>query len=238
MPVREPGLPRKTHHVTKDVHPLKWSEGDRKKAIELLDVSRETLARLDCYAELIVKWQPAVNLVASSTIASLWSRHILDCAQIARIGGEHRRWLDLGSGAGLPGLVIAILLAGRPGVGVDLIESDQRKAVFLREAARLTGAPACVHAVRIEKAVSHFIGKVTAVTARALAPLPRLLGLAEPLLTHGAEGFFPKGQALELELAQASARFAFEARIVSSEAEAKGRVVVIRGLQRRRAPGV
>ena len=224
--------------MTKGVDALKWSEADRKKAIGLLNVSRETLARLDCYARLIVKWQPAVNLVASSTLGSLWTRHILDCARIARIGSEHRRWLDLGSGAGLPGLVIAILLADHPGTRVDLIESDQRKAAFLREAARLANAPACIHPVRIEKAVSGFAGKVTAVTARALAPLPRLLDLAEPLLTNGAEGFFPKGQALELELAQASARFAFEARIVSSEAEAKGRVVVIRGLQRRRALGV
>jgi 16S rRNA (guanine527-N7)-methyltransferase len=235
--VGEPDLPPSAGRVAKAVDPLKYLAADREKAIGLLDVSRETLERLDRYADLIVKWQPAVNLVGSSTLTSLWTRHILDCARIARIGREHRHWLDLGSGAGLPGLVIAMLLADRPGSSVDLIESDQRKAAFLREAARVTGAPATVHAARIDKAISGFLGKVTAVTARALAPLPRLLELAEPVLTNGAEGFFPKGQALELELAQASTRFAFEARIVPGEAEAKGRVVVIRGLRRRRALG-
>jgi 16S rRNA (guanine527-N7)-methyltransferase len=224
--------------VVKLIQPRRWLEEDRERVIGHLKVSRETLARLDRYAELLVKWQPIVNLVAPSTIGPLWTRHILDSAQIANIGREHLRWLDLGSGAGLPGVVIAILLAERSGAGVDLIESDQRKAAFMQEAARVTGAPATVHAVRIEAALQGFVGKVTAVTARALAPLPRLLELAEPLLTSGAEGFFPKGQALDSEFVQASARFAFEMRTVPSEADAKGRVVVIRSVRRRPELGV
>jgi 16S rRNA (guanine527-N7)-methyltransferase len=223
--------------VNKATHPLRWLAASRDSVFRQLGVSRETGARLDRYAELLVKWQAAVNLVAPSTIPSLWARHILDCAQIVKIGHDHLRWVDLGSGAGLPGLVIAILLADRPGASVDLVESDQRKSAFLREAARVSGAPAVIHAERIESALGDLVGKVTAVTARALAPLPRLFELAEPLLTSGAEGFFPKGQALDLELTQASARFAFAARIVSSETDAKGRIVVIRDLRRCRALG-
>jgi 16S rRNA (guanine527-N7)-methyltransferase len=229
---------------------------DRERALASLDVSRETVGRLDAYVDLLVKWQRAINLVAPSTLKSLWTRHILDSAQIATLGAKHQSWADLGSGAGFPGLIIAILARdlGRdparnlardpardpatewpePGL-FHLIESDQRKASFLREAARVTSVSVEIHACRAEDILPELRGKVTAVTARALAPLPSLLALAEPLLTTGAEGFFPKGETLSSELQRASEVFAFESRAVPSQSDEKGRILVIRDLRRRPA---
>ena len=206
---------------------------DREFVLEALHVSRETVARLDIYVALLLKWQKTINLIAPSTLGAIWTRHILDSAQIADLGIEHRRFVDLGSGAGFPGLVIAILSERSPAAEIHLVESDRRKASFLKEAVRLTSAPAIVHVRRAEEAVESLIGCVTAVTARALAPLPQLLELAEPLLTTGADGFFPKGQALDSELERASALFEFEAQLVRSRTDATGRIAVIRKLRRR-----
>jgi 16S rRNA (guanine527-N7)-methyltransferase len=210
---------------------------DLERARGALNVSRETLGRLDDYVSLLLKWQKAINLVAPSTLGSMWTRHIVDCAQIADLGVGHRSWADLGSGAGFPGLVIAIVAAERnPSTEVHLIESDQRKASFLSEAVRVTAAPAIVHPLRIEDVVPRLVGRVTAVAARALAPLTRLLELAEPLLTTGADGFFPKGQALESELEQAAARFEFDKRLVPSITDRTGRIVIVSKLRCRAAP--
>ena len=209
---------------------------DRERALASLDVSRETLGRLDAYVDLLLKWQRAINLVAPSTLKSLWTRHILDSAQIAILGAKHQSWADLGSGAGFPGVIIAVLARERAEPGrFHLIESDQRKASFLHEAARVTGVSAEIHACRVEDILPELRGKVTAVTARALAPLPSLLALAEPLLTTGAEGFFPKGETLSSELQRASEVFAFESRAVPSQSDEKGRILVIRDLRRRPA---
>ena len=210
---------------------------DRARAVAGLDVSRETLGRLDLYAELLLKWQRRINLVSASTLSSLWTRHILDSAQIAGLGAAERHWADIGSGAGFPGLVIAVLsMDHSPPSEVHLIESDQRKASFLREAARITGAPAIVHAERAETALPRLSGRIGAVTARAVASLPDLLVLAEPLLTTGATGFFPKGQTLESDLKRASSLFEFEAELVPSKTDETGRVAVIRHLRRRIPP--
>jgi len=212
---------------------------DREDALPGLDVSRETLMRLDAYVDLLVKWQSALNLIAPSTLPAIWSRHVLDSAQIAEIGAAHRSWADLGSGAGFPGLVVALLLDDprirqnrAPGV-VHLVESDQRKASFLREAIRVTKAGAIVHACRVEEARGRLAGRVTAVTARALAPLRELLLLAEPLLTTRADGFFPKGQALDSELELAATHFLFDSQIVPSRTSKEGRVLVVSNLRRR-----
>ena len=207
---------------------------DRERAIAALDVSRETLGRLDLYADLVAKWQRTINLIAPSTLASLWTRHMLDSAQIADLGRQHCFRADLGSGAGFPGLVIALIQQERyPDGVVHLVESDRRKASFLAEAARVTGAPALIHAERIDVALAPLRGKVTAVTARALAPLPKLLEYAEPLLTSGADGFFPKGQALDSELKRASALFEFQSRLVPSRTETSGKIAVIQAVRRR-----
>ena len=157
-------------------------------------VSRETLGRLDAYAALLAKWNPAINLVAKSTLADAWGRHFADSAQLFPLLPAGARVLvDLGSGAGFPGLVLAIL--GVP--EVHLVESDTRKAAFLREVARVTGAPATVHAVRIEAAPAL---QADVVTARALAELSDLLPWAARFLKPGGACLFPKGRSAAGEL--------------------------------------
>jgi len=163
---------------------------------EALGVSRETLKRLEAYADLLAKWQKAINLVSPATVPDLWRRHILDSGQLARLAPLDGLWVDLGAGAGLPGLVLAVMGARE----VRLIESDARKCAFLREAARITSAPAQVINGRIE-AVAPFRADV--VTGRALAPLTKLLGFAAPFLGAGSVALFPKGQDVEAELTEA-----------------------------------
>ena len=168
----------------------------------LAGVSRETRERLDLYADLLRKWQRSINLVGPRTIGDLWNRHFTDSAQLLPLitpaaTPATRVLVDFGSGAGFPGLVLAILGAGE----VHLIESDQRKATFLREVARATGTPVTVHAKRIEQ-VAPFPADV--VSARALAPLSDLLGFAAPFLRPDSLCLFPKGQMAEDELSAAS----------------------------------
>ena len=131
--------------------------------------------RLELYAELLVRWQATINLVSPKTLPELWTRHIADSLQVQAVLPEARRWVDLGSGGGFPGLVTAILLADAPGATVHLVESDKRKAAFLRTVARETGAPATIHAERIETFVPAHAAPVDAISARALAPLPHLV---------------------------------------------------------------
>jgi 16S rRNA (guanine527-N7)-methyltransferase len=164
----------------------------------LAGVSRETRERLEVYAGLLRKWQPVINLVGPRTLTDLWNRHFVDSAQLHGLMPPNARTLvDLGSGAGFPGLVLAIL--GVP--DVHLIESDQRKATFLREVARATGASVTVHAARIEK-VTPFHADV--VSARALAPLVDLLALASPFLGGNSICLFPKGQQADDEVCAAA----------------------------------
>ncbi len=210
---------------------------DSKRVLATLHVSRETEVRLQAYVDLLLKWQKKINLVAPSTVEHIWTRHILDCAQLMTLGVAHQAWADLGSGPGLPGLIIAVLAMEKPQVyHVHLIESDQRKASFLREAARLTGAPVTIHARRAEEVLPGLRGEVSAVTARALAPLPALLALAEPLLTTGAEGFFPKGETLSSEMQRATEVFSFGSRVVPSRSDERGRILIIRDVRRRSVP--
>jgi 16S rRNA (guanine527-N7)-methyltransferase len=164
----------------------------------LAGVSRETRERLNTYAELLRKWQRSINLVGPRTLDDLWNRHFTDSAQLLPlIPPTSRVLVDFGSGAGFPGLVLAIL-----GVAdVHLIESDQRKATFLREVARATGTPVTVHAKRIEQVVPF---PADVVSARALAPLGDLLGFAAPFLRPDSLCVFPKGQMAEDELTAAS----------------------------------
>jgi 16S rRNA (guanine527-N7)-methyltransferase len=164
----------------------------------LAGVSRETRERLNTYADLLRKWQRSINLVGPRTIDDLWNRHFTDSAQLLPLIPPSARVLvDFGSGAGFPGLVLAILGVSQ----VHLIESDQRKATFLREVARATGTPVTIHAKRIEQ-VAPFPADV--VSARALAPLGDLLGFAAPFLHPDSLCLFPKGQMAEDELTAAS----------------------------------
>src|SRR5437773_1398652 len=144
---------------------------DRARALALTPVSRETLERLDRFVALLLQWQNTTQLIASSTVPRLWTRHIADSLQLLELAPAARVWVDLGAGGGFPGLVLACALAGRPGVAVHLVESNAKKVAFLREAARVTGAPAVVHGVRIEEFAKSFEGRAEVITARALAPL-------------------------------------------------------------------
>jgi 16S rRNA (guanine527-N7)-methyltransferase len=160
----------------------------------------DTLQRLKIYAQLLEKWQKAVNLVGPSTLDDLWVRHFADSLQVAEAVPEARRWVDLGSGAGFPGLVTAIKYAGDPEARVHLIESDRRKCAFLQTVAREITAPAVIHCGRIETIVPLLDDEVEAVSARALAPIEDLVLHAEKYLEKGATGVFCKGKHFETEL--------------------------------------
>ncbi|HLN25909.1 MAG TPA: 16S rRNA (guanine(527)-N(7))-methyltransferase RsmG [Patescibacteria group bacterium] len=184
---------------------------------KLVPVSRETLERLQVYADLLVKWQAKINLVGPATLPDVWRRHILDSAQLfGRL--PTGPVLDLGSGAGFPGLVLAIMGAGP----VHLVESDARKCAFLREAARVTAAPAVVHNLRIE-ALKPF--PIAAVTARALAPLAQLLDWAEPFLQHSVECLFLKGRNSEDELTQAGKTWMMKTERIPSLSDPSGLIL-------------
>ena len=166
------------------------------------NVSRESLARLEHYVALLVQWQRRINLIGPSTVDQVWKRHIVDALQLIPLIPPGTRIIaDLGSGAGMPGLVLAIAI----GVEVHLYESNGKKAAFLRESARQCGARAVVHQVRIETIGSDpNPPQADVVTARALAPLGRLLDQAWPFLKTGAVGLFHKGQDVDAELTEAS----------------------------------
>jgi 16S rRNA (guanine527-N7)-methyltransferase len=203
---------------------------DRSRALKLTPVSRETLERLDRFAALLVDWQQRVNLIAASTIPTLWTRHIADSLQLVALAPAAKVWADLGSGGGFPGLVLACALADTPGAQVHLVESNGKKATFLREAARATGAPAVIHQVRIVDFADNLPGPIEVVTARALAPLVKLLAAAYPLLKSGAQGLFPKGQDVESELTEAAKCWSITASLVPSLTDPKARIVHVTGI--------
>ena len=208
---------------------------DRARALALTDVSRETTARLDRFVELLLTWQRTTNLIAPSTLPRLWTRHIADSLQLLDLAPDARVWVDLGSGAGFPGLAIACALTGRPGAVVHLVESNAKKAAFLREAQRVTGAPAVVHALRIENFVDSFRDRADAVTARALTSLKKLYDQSAPLLEPETLGLFPKGQDVEAELTEAAKCWNIsKLTLVPSRTDRTGRIVVVQGLERRR----
>ena len=191
-------------------------------------VSRETWARLEALTELLVKWQKTINLVSPSTLPQVWTRHVADSLQVAElVPAGAKTVVDLGSGGGFPGLVIA---AARPDTYVHLIESDQRKAAFLREAARAMRVPVSVHNQRIESALDSWPHGADAVTARALAPLKELLGLAAPLLKAGTVGIFAKGREINEELAQAEAVWNLNHEMIPSRTEDGARLLVVSAL--------
>ena len=166
---------------------------DRERALALTPVSRETIARLDRFVELLIAWQQHTNLIARSTMPTLWTRHVADSLQLVGLAPDARVWADLGSGGGFPGLVIACAVADTKGAHVHLIESIGKKATFLREAVRVTGAPATVHAMRIEDFVDKSPESLDVVTARALAPLPELLRDSLSVVEKRGSGFVSQG---------------------------------------------
>ena len=206
-------------------------DADKARALTLFPVSRETETQLDTYVKVFLLWQSKLNLVASSTLHELWTRHIADSLQLLPLVPEARVWVDFGSGGGFPGIPIACALAGQPGAKVHLIESNGKKAAFLREAVRATGAPAVVHQERAEKFGESCAETVHAVTARALAPLKVLCDQAFPLISRGAVGLFLKGQDIDAELTDAAKYWRLEASKVSSKTSPESSIVVIRSLK-------
>ena len=201
---------------------------DRQAALRLVPVSRETEDRLAAFVDLLDRWRKTTNLVADSTFPSVWTRHIADSAQLIGLAPEAKRWVDMGSGAGFPGLVIAIQLADVPGAVVHCIESDQRKCAFLREAARATGAAARIHPKRVEAIEPESLGAVDAVTARAFAPLPLTLKLARPWLERGAMAVFPRGESARDQLAALPEATAYAIEALPSVVNPKAAILRIR----------
>lgn len=231
------------------------------------DVSRETIARLTAYESLLQQWQKAVNLVSPNTLGDIWHRHFADSAQLLTLAPAARSWLDLGSGAGFPGLVVAILLADRsaeewasspspnasaewgegtraalPAPRVTLIESSLRKCAFLREVVRRTGiavpeqrgTSVDILSTRIQIAATQgSLHGPDVVSARALAPLDKLLALAAPLFTSRTVGLFLKGRDAAAELKAAESLWNFNVELIPSRTEPDARVVVVRNLERK-----
>jgi 16S rRNA (guanine527-N7)-methyltransferase len=206
---------------------------DRKTALKLAPVSRETAARLDRFVNLLLEWQSKINLVASSTQPCLWTRHVADSLQLLALAPDARRWVDFGSGGGLPGLPIACALPEHQNTGVHLVESNSKKAAFLREAIRVGRLPARVHAMRVEDYGESSTDPVEVVTARALAPLKVLCDQAFPFIARGAIGLFLKGQDVDAELTEAAKYWKLETTTVQSRTNRDGRIVIVRGLERR-----
>jgi 16S rRNA (guanine527-N7)-methyltransferase len=206
---------------------------DRAEAFALTPVSRETEERLGRFVELLLAWQKTTHLVSPASIPKLWTRHVADSLQLLDLAPNARLWVDLGSGGGFPGLVLACALAEKPGALVHLVESNNRKAAFLREAVRITGAPAVVQAMRIEKFVANFAALPDVVTARALLPFKSLMNHSFSLLSRGALGLFPKGQDVGVELTHAAKYWNIDYNLVPSRTDSLARIVVVRGLGQR-----
>lgn len=202
----------------------------REAVLAALHVSRETAARLDLYVDLLRKWQERINLVASSSLEQVWHRHILDCGQLAALAPAANRWLDIGSGAGLPGLIVA-LLNRRPEFGMILVESNRKKGSFLLEAIRATGAPATLFPGRAETIFSEIDGgSIDIITARAVASLSSLCDLVAPGMAQGAQALFLKGRGIDAELTEAAISWRIEADLLPSLSDPEGRVVRMRSL--------
>jgi 16S rRNA (guanine527-N7)-methyltransferase len=194
----------------------------------LADLPEATLRRLETYAKLLEKWQRVINLVGQSSLDDLWVRHFADSLQVSEAVPEARRWLDLGSGAGFPGLVTAIKYAGEPGALVHLVEADRRKCAFLQNVIRETSAPAIVHCGRLEKILPALEEQIDAVSARALAPLEALLGYAEKFIVQGAVGVFSKGKLFEAELTDSLTAGKYLIMTIESKTCSAARLVLVR----------
>ena len=190
----------------------------------IINVSRETLDRLILFTELLGKWQKSINLVGKQSMPDLWRRHILDSAQLVRHIPEGARVItDLGTGAGFPGMILALLLD----IEINLVESSGKKITFLREAARITGAPVSLYHGRIEKVR---LPKGNLIVARALAPLDKLLGLATPHLAPGGACLFLKGRTVDEELTTALKNWKMHVQQFPSATDASGKIMLIQDI--------
>lgn len=195
-----------------------------------LNVSRETFEKFELLERELRRWQAIKNLVGPATLDQIWERHIVDSLQLLDLASEAKTWLDLGSGAGFPGLVLAIAGAER-GLKVHLVESNSRKCAFLRHIVRLTGSPATIHEARLETVIPDFVAKADVVSARALASLVQLLDWTAPVLKAGTIGLFPKGRDAEIELTEARKKWTFEAETLPSSTDSSARILRITSIE-------
>lgn len=207
------------------------ADAERDRVLAESGVSRETGEALNLYVEQLRRWQSVKNLVGPGTLSEVWSRHVADALQLLALVPEARRWVDLGSGAGIPGLILAIAGRERPGFHVKLVESNARKCAFLTETARLTRAPVQVLNKRIETVMPD-LDATDIVCARALAPLQQLLAWSEPLLKKGAIGVFPKGRDAAAELTEAQRGWRFDHDLIASRTDSDARIVLVTNLSR------
>jgi len=199
---------------------------DKAAALRLTPVSRETEQRLDRFVTLLLQWQVKTNLVAPSTLPQLWTRHVADSLQLLALAPQARRWADLGSGGGFPGVVLACAMAEQGG-HVDLVERNGKKAAFLREALRVSGAAGTVYPMDIGDYVDSTATVPDCITARALAPLHRLLDMTAPLIARGARALFLKGQDVESELTEATKYWNIKPLLHPSRSGGQGYIVSI-----------
>ena len=194
-------------------------------------VSAAAKARLETYVARLKKWQATHNLVAPSTLGEIWQRHVLDSAQLLAMAPQARRWIDLGSGAGFPGMVIAILLAEQEGARIELVESNGKKCAFLRAVARATDAPVDVVPERIESFAERRHEGIEVITARALAPFAELCRMAEPIMSDESVMLLLKGQDFVYEEREASKYWDYDLLITDSVSDPGGRIVTVRNLK-------
>jgi 16S rRNA (guanine527-N7)-methyltransferase len=185
------------------------------------------LADMTRFQALLGEWNEVMNLVGPATIPTYWNRHAWDSAQLMQLAPDAKVWADLGAGAGLPGVVLAILLKDTPGAKVHLVESMAKRCKFLRVVADALNLPVEIHNARAEELDL----KVEIVTARACAPMVRLLGYAQPYLKRGATALFLKGQDVASELAEAATYWKFESTLRSSLSDPRGQIVQVKGLK-------
>ncbi|WP_295195587.1 16S rRNA (guanine(527)-N(7))-methyltransferase RsmG [uncultured Brevundimonas sp.] len=193
--------------------------------------SAEQIADLEAFRQRLVEANAVMNLVGPDSLPDFWNRHVWDSAQLLDLAPEAKTWADLGAGAGFPGLVLSIMLKGREGAHVWLIDSLAKRCRFLQEVVNALSLPATVIVGRAEaQSVTCDI-----VTARAVAPMEKLLGYAQPYFQRGAQGLFLKGERAESELIEARKSWHFEAELAPSQSDVRGRIVTIRSLRRARS---
>ena len=205
-------------------------EAEQKAFHARANASAEQIADLEAFRLRLVEANAVMNLVGPDSLPDFWNRHVWDSAQLLDLAPEAKTWADLGAGAGFPGLVLSIMLKGREGAHVWLIDSLAKRCRFLREVVDALSLPATVIVGRAEaQSVTCDI-----VTARAVAPMEKLLGYAQPYFQRGAQGLFLKGERAESELIEARKSWHFEAELAPSQSDVRGRIVTIRSLRRAR----
>lgn len=201
---------------------------DRDRAVAIAPELRDILPQLLQYERLLRRWQQKINLVGPSTLGAVWTRHFADSAQLCAFGDLNGQWVDLGTGAGFPGLVLALLQRFRGAGEMHLVESDSRKAAFLREVSRETGVNAVIHNARCEDVLADL--KPSVLVSRAMADMATLLRHARPFVENGAAGLFLKGRDVGAELTAASIPSNFSIVLAPSKVDPNGAIVQVRSI--------